>query len=247
MKESYLYTVDIRFYDGLNDFLPLEHRKKSFKYKFFGKPTVKDLIESLGVPHTEVDYILLNGEPVDFNAHVRDGDQLSVYPLFKSIEIEHLSPKPPLMIRFITDVHLGKLARYLRMLGFDTLYDSELDDEMIIALGVEQERIILTRDLGILKNGRVLHGYFIRSSNPKLQLREIVRRYGLKDKIKPFSLCMECNESLQVVEKELIATKLLPETAAVFNEFFQCPKCQKIYWEGSHHEKMSQFIRFICS
>jgi len=250
LKEDYLYGASIRFYEELNDFLPSERRKRSFSYSFFGKPTVKDVIESLGVPHTEVDLILLNGESVNFDAHLCDGDRLAVYPRFESLDIQpiqRLRPEPLRETRFITDVHLGKLARYLRMLGFDTLYDSFLEDEQIIEWSVEQKRIILTRDLGILKNHRVKHGYFVRSTDPKEQAHEIVRRFDLKDKIAPFSLCMECNVVLQPVEKEAIRVQLPPETERTFDIFFQCPSCQRIYWEGSHHEKMSDFIDFICS
>lgn len=250
MKEAYLYTTSIRVYEELNDFLPKQKRKKMFSHRFFGKPTVKDVIESLGIPHTEVDLILLNEESVGFEAHLSDGDRLAVYPRFESLDIQpvqHLRPKPLRESRFVLDVHLGKLARYLRMLGFDTLYDSALEDEQIIEKSVQEKRIILTRDLGILKNSQVLHGYFVRQTEPKKQVREIVQRFDLKSKIAPFTRCMECNTLLKRVEKAAIRERLPPEVERCFQTFFFCPSCQKIYWEGSHHEKMSSFIKFICS
>lgn len=218
--------------------------------RFFGKPTVKDVIESLGIPHTEVDLILLNGESVSFDAHLSDGDRLSVYPRFESLDIrplQRLRPEPLREIRFIVDVHLGKLARYLRMLGFDTLYDLALGDEQIIEKSLHEERIILTRDLGILKNSRVKHGYFVRQTKPKEQAREIVKRFDLKNKIFSFSRCLECNTPLQPLEKEAALERLPRETLRYYDAFFFCPTCEKIYWEGSHFEKMSKLIRFICS
>jgi uncharacterized protein with PIN domain len=248
MKESFLYAASIRVYEELNDFLPSGRRKRMFSYPFFGKPTVKDVIESLGIPHTEVDLILLNGESVSFDAHLSDGDRLSVYPRFESLDIrplQRLRPEPLRETRFIVDVHLGKLARYLRMLGFDTFYDPALEDEQIIEKSLHEERIILTRDLGILKNSRVKHGYFVRQTKPKEQAREIVRRFDLKNKIFSFSRCLECNTPLQPLEKETAMEYLSPETLRYYDAFFFCPSCEKIYWEGSHFKKMSKFISGI--
>lgn len=250
MKEDCLYSAEIRFYQELNDFLPKHRREKMSIYRFLGKPTVKDVIESLGVPHTEVDLILLNGVSVAFNAHLRDGDRVAVYPRFESLDITpliRLRPEPLREVRFITDVHLGKLARYLRMLGFDTLYDATFEDEEIIRRGIEENRIILTRDLGILKNNQVTHGYFLRHTDPKKQIREVVFRFDLKGKIAPFSRCLECNHPLKPVAKEAILERLSPDTGRYFETFFECPSCQKVFWEGSHHEKMTKLIKFIFS
>ena len=249
MKEPYLYEALIRVYEELNDFLPSERRKQTFSYSFFGKPTVKDVIESLGIPHTEVDLVLLNGESVSFDAHLIDGDRLSVYPRFESLDIQpiqRLRPEPLRETRFIADVHLGKLARYLRMLGMDTLYDAGFDDERIMEKSIDEERIILTRDLGILKNSRVKHGYFVRHTQPKEQAREIVRRFELKNKISPFTLCLECNAPLKAVDKEKARERYL-EAYANYPDFFQCPLCERIYWKGAHYKKMSDLIYFICS
>lgn len=246
MKENYMNTVTVRVYGELNDFLPPPTRKKRVPHLFFGKPTVKDFIESLGIPHTEVDLILLDEQSVGFEAHLQDGDRLTVYPRLASIDIQplqHLQPEPLKTPRFITDVHLGKLARYLRMLGFDTLYDPTLEDAQIIERGVAESRMILTRDLGILKNSRVRHGYFVRAQIPIQQAREIALRFDLKEQLAPFSRCLECNTQLEPVRKEAVAEQVPPKVFELFSTFFRCPGCQKIYWEGSHHAHMSNFIR----
>jgi hypothetical protein len=186
-------TITIRFYEELNDFLHYSRRKKAFDFLTRGKRTIKDIIESLGVPHTEVDLILANGISVNFDYHPANKDYISVYPVFEAIDISpivYLRPKPLRETRFILDVHLGPLARYLRMLGFDTYYRNDLDDHEIIHLSLSEKRIILTRDLFILKNGRVTHGYYVRNTNPGKQLQEIVNRFDLKRQIHPFQILL---------------------------------------------------------
>jgi uncharacterized protein len=245
MKENYLSAVEIRFYEELNDFLPTDRKGRAFFHPFFGKPTVKELIEGIGVPHTEIDLILINGESVPFDHHVQHNDRVAVYPRFESLDIStvtHLRSTPLRSVRFITDVHLGKLARYLRMLGFDTLYENDFSDEEIIERALREMRIILTRDLGILKNKRVTHGYFLRHTHPLQQLKEVLRRFDLQEKIAPFSRCLACNGELLSVEKKDIEASLLPETKRYYATFFQCPRCKRIYWEGSHHDRMKKII-----
>ncbi len=245
MKKEYLYTAYFRFYEELNDFLPQKNRRKEFVYKFFGKPSVKEAIESFGVPHTEIDLILINGSSVDFSHHIEEGDRISVYPRFESIDISsviRLRPKPLREVKFVCDVHLGKLSHYLRLLGFDTLYDKEFLDAEIIRISLEEKRIVLTRDLGILKQKQVKHGYFIRETDPTKQVKEVLRRFDLKEKIMPFTRCLECNDQLRPVKKAEITDELLPETKKVFHTFMQCPSCKRVYWEGSHYDKLSKFV-----
>src|SRR5262249_47787352 len=157
-----------RFYEELNDFLPLEKKKNSFLYSFSETASIKDIIESLGVPHTEVDLIVVNGESVDFSRQLTQGDHVSIYPVFEAFDISpiiKLRPAPLRNTRFILDVHLGKLARYLRLLGFDTFYETHCDDAQIISIAKNEHRIILTRDVGILKNKQVTHGHWMRAIN----------------------------------------------------------------------------------
>jgi hypothetical protein len=210
------------------------------------KRSIKDIIEALGVPHTEVDLILANGNSVGFDYHPSPGDFISVYPVFERFDISpvtRLRPKPLRLTKFILDVHLGTLARHLRMLGFDTYYRNDLEDEEIIRLALEEKRIILTRDLFILKNGKVTHGYYVRETIPGRQLTEIAHRFDLKKQARPFSRCMDCNGMIERVEKSLVEDSLKPNTRKAFHEFFQCSSCKKVYWKGSHWERMLKIIK----
>jgi hypothetical protein len=175
-------AAEFRFYEELNDFLPLEWRKRTFGYSFRGTPSVKDTLQVIGVPHSAVDLILVDGEPVEFSHRLRGGERVAVYPVFERLDISPVSrlrPKPLRRTRFVLDVHLGTLARYLRMLGFDSVYARDWDDARIIDLALEQRRIILTRDRGILKHSRVTRGYWLRSQRPIEQLREVLQAFDL--------------------------------------------------------------------
>ena len=237
--------VTFRFYEELNDFLPENKRKVPFETTVNGNPAVKDVIESFNVPHTEVDLVLVNGVPKEFDYKVRDGDVISVFPVFELLNISGLkkSGRSLRTTKFILDVHLGKLARYLRFLGFDSYYRNDLDDDEIIRLSVSDKRIILTRDKGILKNGSVTHGYYVRNQKPPDQLQEIIDKFDLKEKIKPFSRCSSCNGRIKKVSKQSVIEHLKPLTIRHFNAFFQCTGCKNIYWEGSHFEKLSKWIQ----
>ncbi len=238
-------TVWLRFYEELNDFLPPGKRKIVLPYSFTGGKTVKDAIESMGVPHVEVDLILVNGKSVDFSYKIKNDDRISVYPVFERLdisEVTHLREKPLRDVKFIADVHLGKLARYLRMCGFDTLYEKDYSDDEIIIISSLQKRIILTRDKRLLNNRKVTHGLRIRSGNPESQLKEVFDRLDLKNLAKPFTRCMGCNSLLVDVPKEKIFDKLPPRTREFYDTFRLCPQCNQIFWEGSHFKRMQEFI-----
>ena len=234
-----------RFYAELNDFLPIEKHKQNIHYSFWGSPTVKDCIEALGVPHTEVHLILVGSTPVDFSYYIEAEDQISVYPIFELLDISEISPiKPKLLpvMAFILDTHLGKLTRYLRMLGFDSLYGNYLTDQEIIDRSFTDNRVILTRDIGILKHKSMVHGYYLRSNLPGEQIREVIDRFKLTNSLKPFTRCMVCNGLLQLVDKQMVIEQLLPQTRRDFTEFYRCTKCGKIYWKGSHYERMLKMV-----
>ncbi|MBN2272788.1 MAG: Mut7-C ubiquitin/RNAse domain-containing protein [Bacteroidales bacterium] len=238
-------NATFRFYEELNDFLKKQYRRHSFTYAFNGVTTVKDAIESMGVPHTEVDLITVNGNPVDFNYRIMEDDTISVYPVYESFDISSVQLLRERVLRepkFILDVHLGKLARYLRMAGFDCLYDKHYDDTEIIQVALSQKRIILTRDKGILKNGKVSRGMFVRSVSPKQQFNEVISRLQLENFIHPFTRCTECNEKIVPVEKEKIIDQLQPLTRKFYSVFYQCSGCKRIYWEGSHFARMKRFM-----
>ena len=243
-------SAQFRFYAELNDFLPKNKRKKLFSYRFFGKPSIKDAIEALGIPHTEVDLILVNGESVGFGYHLQNGDIVSVYPVFESFDISSITQvrKQPLReTAFVLDVHLGKLAKLLRMLGFDTLYQNNYDDPEIISISAKENRIILTRDVAMLKNGIVTHGYWVRATEPNEQLIERLRRFDLVSQINPFHRCMECNGLIKMADKNQILSELQENTKLHYDEFYKCVDCGRIYWKGSHYQEMKAYIKHLIS
>jgi uncharacterized protein with PIN domain/sulfur carrier protein ThiS len=240
-----MVQVTLRFYAELNDFLPRERRQVAFTYLVAERTSVKDVIEGLGVPHTEVDLVLVNGESVDFSYLVQDGDRISVFPVFESLDITPLvrvRPRPLREPRFVLDTHLGKLAVYLRMLGFDTLYRNDYDDATLAHLAFSEQRILLTRDRGLLKRSSVTHGYHVRETRPARQVVEVLRRFHLFGAIRPFRRCLCCNAVLEPVHKEAIAERLAPKTRRYYDEFTLCRACDRIYWKGSHYERMQQLI-----
>jgi hypothetical protein len=237
-----------RFYAELNDFLPPPRRFVAFRESFEVSGSVKDMIESLGVPHTEVDLILANGESVDFSYLVRDGDRISVYPVFESIDITPLlrvRPRPLRQTRFVLDIHLGRLANYLRMLGFDALYRNDYRDEELARVSREEERILLTRDRNLLKRRAVEHGYCVRETRPRRQLLEVLERFDLRGSVAAFTRCLRCNGLLEPVAKEEIAGQLPPRTSEHYQDFRQCASCGQVYWKGSHYQRMQQFIQSL--
>lgn len=248
MSREHGKTALFRFFEELNDFLPQQNRKKEFEYRFSGSPSIKDAIEAIGVPHTEVEIIVVDQESVGFDYHLNDGDRVSVYPVFESIDVSpllRLRKDPLRRIRFVADIHLGKLSRLLRMLGFDTAYRRDFTGNDIIELAIDERRIVLTRDRGLLKNNDVSHGYCVRAEDPLRQAREIVRRFDLSSSVKPFQRCMVCNGSLAFVKKADIVDRLPPNTIRYFDEFFQCEMCGKVYWKGSHFERMKKSVQEI--
>jgi uncharacterized protein with PIN domain len=234
-----------RFYAELNDFLPQEHRAVTFEHEFAAPATVKDRIESLGVPHTEVDLILANGEPVGFDYRVRDGDRISVYPMFEAFDVAATSPLRPKPLRepkFVLDTHLGRLAAYLRMLGFDTFYRSHCDDAELARVSRDEHRILLTRDTGLLKRNAVTHGHFVRETDARKQMVEVVRRFHLERLAAPFTRCLRCNEPLAETSKHQVLADLPPRTAQLHDEFRRCPACSRVYWKGTHYDRMRRLI-----
>lgn len=239
-----------RFYAELNDFLPAAKRQVGFVHSFEGRVSIKHLIEALGVPHPEVDLLLVNGRSVDFSYLVQDGDRISVYPVFESLDITplvHLRPQPLRETRFVLDTHLGRLAAYLRMLGFDTIYRNDIADEELAQISSQERRILLTRDRGLLKRGVVTHGYCMRETAPRRQLVEVLRRFDLFQTVTPFSRCLRCNGILQPVSKDAISHRLPPKTQQYYDEFRICQACHQIYWKGSHYQRMQQLIERVLA
>ena len=237
-----------RFYAQLNDFLPAAKRQIAFSHSFQGRVSIKHLIEALGVPHPEIDLVLVNGQSVGFSYLVQDGDWISVYPAFESIDttpLVRVRPQPLREPRFVLDTHLGRLAAYLRMLGFDTLYRNDYADEELAQITSREARILLSRDRGLLKRCVVTHGYCVRESASRRQLVEVLRRFDLFQAVTPFVRCIRCNGSLQPIAKEAIIHRLPPKTRQYYDEFRVCHGCDRIYWKGSHYQRMQQFIEGV--
>jgi uncharacterized protein with PIN domain len=237
--------AEFRFYEELNDFLPAERRKRAFDYAFNGTPAVKDAIEAIGVPHPEVDLVLIDGESVDFARRLNGGERVAVYPMFERFDVApvtRLRARPLRDTRFVLDVHLGKLARYLRLMGFDSAYRNDYDDTTIIALSRDESRIILTRDRGLLKHGAVTHGHWVRASDPRRQLHEVVEAFDLAAGVRPFTRCMTCNGVLSEVSKDEVMDRLPPLVQAHFDAFAHCSGCDHVYWAGSHYDRLRKLI-----
>jgi uncharacterized protein with PIN domain len=240
----------VRFYAELNDHLRPDQQYKTQEKSFFVPSTVKDVIESFGVPHTEVELIVINGESAGFSRTICDGDRIGVYPMFESIDIT-----PALRVRsqalrdpkFVLDVHLGRLAAYLRMLGFDTLYRSCYTDPELVRISAAERRVLLTRDRGLLKHSAITHGYWLRETDSRRQTAEVIRRFDLAHSIRPFTRCMACNEVIQPVLKERVRHLLPPRTIELHDEFRQCPQCGRVYWKGSHYDRMQRWIENLSS
>lgn len=243
-------SATFRFYGELNDFLAPERRQAVVLYRFLGHPAVKDAIEALGVPHPEVDVIVVNGEAVGFAHRLSDGDRVAVYPAFAAIEPPagvRVGPAPLTEPRFVLDAHLGRLAAYLRMLGFDTLYRNDAADEELARASAEEGRILLTMDRGLLKRGEVVDGRCVRAVRPREQLVEVVRRYRLAGAAAPFRRCLRCNGELVTASRQEVRDRLPPRTLRFYDAFRRCPSCDTVYWKGSHHARMERLIAQVLS
>ena len=243
-------VATFRFYEELNDFLPDEQRKVEFEHHFDRRASVKDMIESLGVPHTEIELILSNGESVDFSYLVEDGSRISVYPVFESRDISpllRLRPSPLRDPRFVVDCNLGRLARYLRLLGFDCLYRNDYTDDVVAQLSQQQHRIVLTRDRRLLHRKIITHGFYVRADSPKEQVREVLRRMNLHGLARPFTRCTRCNGLLHNVNKKAVDHRLEPKTRRYYHDFRQCQACGQVYWQGSHHARAQRLIEQLLT
>jgi uncharacterized protein with PIN domain len=239
------WRVEVRCYEELNDFLPPGLRKRSFPWPLYRGQTAKSLVESLGIPHTEVDLLLVNGRSVGFRHRLAVGDRLAVYPVFESLELSGSSrvrPRPLRTVRFVLDVHLGSLARLLRLAGFDSLYDNRWEDRTLSRLARQDGRILLTRDRGLLMRAEVTHGYCLRSPHPPAQLSEVLARFDLGRRLSPFSLCLVCNRGLQRLPRRRARERVPAAVARRYRRFRACPQCGRVYWRGSHWERMRRFL-----
>ena len=253
MGTKSVFHVSIRFYQELNDFLPPSNRKRDIDAVFVDRRSVKDLIESCGIPHVEVDLILVNGESTTFEYIVTDGDRVSVYPVFERLDISsvtRLRPRPLRRPRVVLDVHLKTLAGKLRLLGFDCIYDPALDDPDLARVSSEQNRILLTRDRQLLMRRIVSRGLYVRATDPGEQVPEIVARLDLRSLFQPFARCAECNGIIQAVPETrldaVLAETPVPDGVRRWcREYSRCEGCGKMYWKGSHYSRILEYIESL--
>lgn len=237
--------VKFRFYEELNNYLPEGNRKVWFDFYFIGIHSLKEIFRSMKVPPDEIDLVLVNQQSKGFDYQVRDGDRISVYPVFELFDISEfpeIREKPLRNPTFICDVHLGKLSRFLRMLGFDTTYSNLFTPKELVERSIAGNRILLSKSYRLTHHPEVQRAYRIRSSDPEEQIKDTIDRLNLAGLAKPFTRCLSCNNELQGVSKSEINHQLQPNTAKYYTEFLRCPSCDRLFWEGSHYEHMMRFI-----
>jgi len=242
------FKVRLRFHGDLNVFLRSEAGDAVIERPLAEKTSIKDVIESCGVPHPEVDLILVNDHAVDFDYTLVNNANVEVFPV--ETRDTALAEKRLQLIgttRFVVDGHLGGLARNLRLLGFDVAYLKNADDLQLLEIMIRENRALLTRDRRLLMHGIVQHGYYPRSQNADEQTIEVVRRFDLSKLIAPFTRCLRCNSLLEEATKAQVIDRLEPLTKIYYNQFRRCPDCKQIYWSGSHFAKLQKRIEEIRS
>jgi uncharacterized protein len=237
--------VEVRAYAELNDFVAPDKRGKTVRCPFRSHQTVKDVLEAIGIPHTEIDLILVNGEPRGFDHRPTTGDRIAAYPMFEAFDIgptARLRPTPLREPRFVVDVNLGRLARLLRVLGFDVWWSSDAGDQTLADISLAQQRILLTRDRGLLKRRAITHGLFVHSQQPEQQALEVIRRLDLHLRLEPLTRCVRCNGKLAAVSKDEVIDQLEPLTRRYYAAFSRCQTCGRVYWAGSHYQRLRTLV-----
>lgn len=245
-----MVTATFRFYAELNDFLAPEKRWHEFSSPCARAATAKHMIEAIGVPHTEVELVLVNGESMGFDYLLKDGDRVAVFPRFRKLDVSSalcIDPYPSHDIRFVADAHLGGLAHLLRMAGFDTLYDNNFQDDRIEEIAWLDGRIVLTRDRELLKRRSVAHGCYMREIRPARQLCEIFARLDLARYARPLTLCLKCNAPLRQADKAEVLSRLPLSVRERFDRFSTCDLCRGVFWEGSHWRCMRVLLDYVAS
>lgn len=242
--------VVVRLYAELNDFLQPGTERRDQTWNLPEGSTVRDILAGHGIPENQVDLVLVNGESAQLDEVPVDGDRIAVYPVFESVDITRttrLIDRPLRIPRFVLDAHLGKLCSHLRMMGFDALWDATYADDMLKRLSRDEGRLLLSRDKILIASPDLTRAYCVRSTDPREQIVEVIRRFDLTGIVHPFSRCIPCNGPLVVVSKSTVVGMLQPQTIRVFEEFYQCSACKRVYWKGSHYQRMVQRVREILA
>ena len=243
-------SASIRFYAELNDHLSSGKRYSDITISIEHPTSLKELVQSLGVPHDDVDLVLVNGESVDLHYILNDDDRISVYPVCESFDISSVTrirEHPLRQPRFVLDCHLGKLAYYLRMLGFDTMYRHDFQDDELVAVSNNEQRTLLSRDRRLIEEYPLTRAYRVHETNPKLQVVEVLRRFDLFSSTMPLQRCLRCNTFLIPINKDAVLDRLPPMVKERYQEFQTCQTCNRIYWKGSHYQRMQVFIAAVLS
>jgi uncharacterized protein len=239
------FAIRLTFHNDLSFFL--KSKTSRIERQLSERTSIKDVIEACGVPHTEVDLILVNGEPVDFAAILAQDGVVDVYPPNQTRS--PLFPEDRLQVRhiekFVADGHLGKLVRDLRLLGIDVTYDPVAEDRQLVRTASDEDRALLTRDRRLLMHATVRHGYYLRSQDPLEQTVEVLRRFNLSPSLTPFSRCLRCNALLQPAKKAEVFDQLAPLTRIYYEQFRRCGGCGQVYWSGSHFDKLRARVEEI--
>jgi uncharacterized protein with PIN domain len=243
-------SVHLRVYAELNDFVKPDEQYTVLRRLFRPHQTVKDVVEAAGIPHTEVDLVLVNGESVDFDHRPRHGDRITAYPVFETLDIARATrvrPRPLREPRFVADVNLGGLAKLMRLMGLDVRYRWDVDDAALAEVAAADHRILLTRDRGLLKRRNVTHGVYVRSDRPIDQVVEVIHRLDLAAQLAPFTRCLRCGGAVAAVAKTDVEDQLELLTRRYYDEFRRCTECDRVYWRGSHHIRLNATVAAIRS
>ncbi len=234
-----------RCYAELNDFLSPGRRQRDIELEHAPEAPLRHLIETLGIPRTEVELILVNGVSVGLDRRLAEGDRVSLYPLFEALDVSpelRLRTHPLRDPRFLADAHLGKLARYLRLLGFDARFENDCGDQTLVQVARAEHRILLTRDRALLMRRELTHGCYIRAGSPWNQLEGLIRRLDLGRLLRPFTRCMRCNGVLASVDKGAVVGQLPSRVRDAFDLFWRCEGCAQVYWRGSHYQRLQRRV-----
>jgi uncharacterized protein with PIN domain len=242
--------VTLRCYAELNDRLSPERRQRGFDLPIEPPVTLNDLLGRVGLPSAEVDLALVNGVSRGLDHLLAGGERVALYPVFESLDVAplvRLRGEPLRGVRFVADAHLGRLARYLRLVGFDTRFENDPGDPELARLSAEEGRILLSRDRGLLARGIVTHGLWVPPARPREQLAWVMERLDLYRLIRPFTRCTVCNGELEPVTGPEVRHQVPERVAEVFDRFWRCRGCGRIYWEGSHYQRLRALVEQVSA
>ncbi|MDY7102986.1 MAG: Mut7-C RNAse domain-containing protein [Actinomycetota bacterium] len=243
-------SCTLRVYGDLNDFLPPGAGQRATARPAAGRPTVKDVIEAAGVPHPEVDLVVIDGTTVDLRRRVEPGERIAAYPWMEALRADdgaNLLPAPRAAERFVLDGHLGRLARLLRLCGFDVRYERDADDPELAERSAEEDRTLLTRDIGLLKRSVVRRGRWVRATDPRRQALEVLHRYPPGPEVVPFTRCLVCNGTIGPADRDAVDARVPERSREAFDDFTRCSSCGRVYWEGSHHEDLVALVSDLAT